>query len=58
MLQSFTERSESNFTFFRLWGYLMFHMSKGLSVYKIFMSTSSIRSPVNLVPEISVYLNF
>lgn len=58
MLQSFTERSESNFTFFRLWEHLMFHMSKGLSVYKIFMPTSSIPSPVNLVPEISVYLNF
>lgn len=36
----------------------MFQMSKGLFVYKIFMSTSSVLSPVNLVLGISVYLNF
>lgn len=46
------------FHVFHFWGCLMFQMRKGLFVYKIFMSTSSVLSIVNFVLEISVYLNF
>lgn len=36
----------------------MFQMGKDIFVYKIFMSASSVLSPVNLLLGISVYLNF